>query len=228
MTTDPIAGMHFWDMDHTVINGDCDVSWKEFLIDIGLAPPSIRDDIQMFFDQYNRGELDHDAFILFQLAEFKGRSAAEMADLARQHFERIVKPVIYPEAIDRINALHDAGAPQCLITATSRIIAEPVAAHLGFEHVVGTELEMADGVFTGRITGEYCGGPGKVAWMQRFLAEHGGMLAESAYYGDSSTDIPVMQAVGHPVCTNPSQGLRQAARQNDWEIITFQPPSSDQ
>ena len=82
----------FFDMDHTLIDNDCDVSWKKFLVQHGLAPAAAMDEADRFFADYLAGHLDYDAFIRFQLAEFASRTPAEMAALARWHFVEVVRP----------------------------------------------------------------------------------------------------------------------------------------
>ena len=84
--------LYIFDMDGTLIDNDCDVSWKEFLVAEGLAPRSDLALAKKFFDDYNAGTLRHEDFLAFQLREFVGRSVAEMAEVARRHFERVVRP----------------------------------------------------------------------------------------------------------------------------------------
>jgi HAD superfamily hydrolase (TIGR01490 family) len=217
------AAVTFWDMDHTVVNNDCDVSWKTFLVERGLAPAEdTRQQAEMFYAQYERGELDVEAFLTFQLREFRGRTVAEMRELADAHFQSHVRDRIYSDAVRRIEALRAAGAQQCMLTATNRIIAEPVARHLGFTDLLATELELADRRFTGHITGEYCVGAGKLSYVDDYCHEHGCGRAAVAYFGDSTSDIPILAEVGFPRAVNPGSRLRQAAEDRGWPILTFQ------
>src|SRR5210317_2236053 len=90
--TDNMPKGYLFDMDHTLINNDCDVSWKTFLVNKGLAPSNALDIADYYYQQYRRGELDINEFLKFQLAEFKGRTPAEMDALAQEHFETLVRP----------------------------------------------------------------------------------------------------------------------------------------
>lgn len=214
--------VQYWDMDHTLIANDCDVSWKEFLLAEGLAPPDTQKWVDYYFDQYQQGILDPDAFLSFQLAEFVGRHEAEMGALAERHFQGRVRDRIYPQAKQLLAQQRAAGDTLCLLTATNEVIAAPLARHLAFPHFLATPLARDNaGRFTGRLAGEYCGGPGKIAYMQRLCRQLGTSLADAAYFGDSTADIPVLSAVGSPHAVNPSEPLATAAREHGWPILLF-------
>ena len=213
--------VHFWDMDHTIINNDCDVSWKEFMISKGLATEVAREKADFFYQQYLDKCLDIDAFLRFQLEEIKGKTQEEVRELCLEHYENFAKPKMYGEAQKMINEQKESGAIVCLVTATNRYIAEPVANAFGIENVLATELELVEGSFSGSHTDEYCCGSGKIVHMQRFLDKHGVSLSEASYFGDSSNDVPVLEAVGYPYAANPSDGLRQHAEAASWTILDF-------
>jgi HAD superfamily hydrolase (TIGR01490 family) len=213
--------VHFWDMDHTIIDNDCDVSWKEFMIIKGFATENAREQADFFYQQYLDKCLDIPAFLRFQLEEIKGKTSLELKKLCLEHFETIVKEKIYQEAQDLLNEQKEAGDLVCLVTATNRYIAEPVAAAFGIEHVLATELEMSEGLFTGSHKDEYCCGAGKLVHMQRFLDEHGKNLAQASYFGDSINDVPVLERVAFPYASNPSDGLRAHAEKHAWNILDF-------
>jgi len=219
--------LRFWDMDHTLIDNDCDVSWKSFLIAKGRAEPDAEERADFFYQQYLRAELDVDAFLAFQLAEFRGRTPEEMAVWCQEHFEEVVRPCIYPRAAALVAAQQAAGEPLCLLTATNRAIAAPLAAHLGFEIVLATELQVEGGTYTGRIGGTYCYGEGKVAHLTGCCQALRAEPTDAWYYGDSTSDIPVLQAVGHPVAVNPKPALREIAEARGWEILDFTSPVAD-
>lgn len=213
--------IHFWDMDHTVINNDCDVSWKHFAIARKLAGPEILDLVDMYYQQYLDGVLDIDVFCEFQFAEYKGKTLEYVRGICQDHYDSYVAKHVYREARERIEAQRAAGDLTCLITATNRYIAEPVAAALGFEHLLATELEIVDGLFTARLHGEYCIGAGKLPYMARFCEAHGGSMENATYYGDSRNDIAIIEGIGHGVVCNPDDLLRAAAEREGWPILEF-------
>lgn len=217
----PDPELHIWDMDHTLIDNDCDVSWKEFLVAQGMAPPEDLQQVQFFFDQYRANRLDWEAFMAFQLKEFRGRRPEDMAPVTLAHFEQVVQPRIYTEARELLAQQQAVGAMICLLTATNRPIATPLARHLGLAQVMATELELAEGRYTGRIAGVYCGGEGKVAHLRRLCLELGVEARDVSYYGDSAADIPTLEWVGRPVAVNPSPELRAAAEAGGWQVLAF-------
>ena len=213
--------IHFWDMDHTIINNDCDVSWKDFMIAKGLAPSSANDEADKFYQDYLNMCLDYNEFIQFQLREFQGKSPEEIDELSLEHFDKYVKDKIYPEAVKMIEAQKASGEVVCLITATNSYIAKPLAAYLGIPHILATVPELADGTFTGNFVGEYCCGAGKVGYIKDFCEEQGLNFSEAKYYGDSNNDIPIFEALNHACAVNPGEKLRAEAQANKWEILDF-------
>ena len=214
--------VHFWDMDHTIINNDCDVSWKEFMISKGLATEKAREKAYFFYKQYLEKCLDIDAFLRFQLEEIKGKSQVEVRELCFEHYENYVKPKMYAEAQTMIDQQKANGDLVCLVTATNRYIAEPVADAFGIENVLTTELELIEGKFSGSHVDEYCCAAGKLVHMQRFLDKYRLTMDQASYFGDSSNDVPVLEAVGYPFASNPSDGLREHATNAGWTILDFE------
>ena len=214
--------IHFFDMDHTLINNDCDVSWKEFLVAEKIAPESDLELADKFFDDYNRGELDFDEFIRFQLNEFIGKTHEEMTEICRRHFLKIVKPKIYNSAIKRIQDLKKNGCEVYILTSTNTVIAESVAKFFGVDGLWGTELKIDEnGKFDGKIDGIYAAQAGKVTKAEEFCRQRGVTLSDMAYYGDSINDANILQAVGKAYAVNPSAALRELAEKNNWEILEF-------
>jgi len=211
----------FFDMDHTLIDNDCDVSWKEFLVEEGLAPRSELDDVYRFYELYVQARLPEGEFNAFQLRQFAGRSPEEMRPLARRHFESRVRSRIFPDAVRAVARHRAAGQAVVLLTATNRVVAEPLAEHLGLDGVIATEIERGDGHYTGRIAGPYCVKEGKVHYAGQHLAGLGLTLADAAYYGDSASDIPMLESVGRPVAVNPAPPLEDLARRRGWPVLRW-------
>lgn len=213
--------VRFWDMDHTLLDNDCDVSWKLFLIEKGMAPRSDLERIVHFWEEYEKGMLDPVSFNEFQLREFAGKTVGEIGVLADEHFDKVVRDKLYGDARKMIKDQREAGDVTCMITATNVAIASPVAVYLGFDSIIATVLEISDGRYTGNISGEYCVGAGKIPFMREFCADRGSDLDESYYYGDSIADLPVLEAVGNPVVVNPRENLRRIALERGWPVMDF-------
>ena len=215
------ASVFFFDMDHTLINADCDVTWKYFVVRHGLAPESALQEAERFFEDYNAGCLDEEKFHEFQFREFRGRTVEEMAILAEQHFEEFIRPKVYADAVACIRSAQNWGCPTAILTSTNSTIAGPVAAFLGIPVVLGTRLETTGGRYTGRISGTYGVGQGKVVIASEYAREHGISLADFAYYGDSINDRNILEAVGFPCAVNPSAALRELAGAKGWRILNW-------
>ncbi len=213
--------LHIFDMDHTLIEADCDVSWKEFLVAEKLAPPSALTEADRFFEQYNQGCMIQDEFNAFQLREFIGKSEAEMALLAQKHFEKMILPNIRPAAKDYVNACQQSGIPCVILSSTNAVLVAPVAQYFGISEFYGTPLEVIDGKYTGRIAGEYFAGEGKVKVLEKLCAAYAISPVSAAAYGDSINDAKLLAAVGHPHAVSPSEALRELAENNKWRILDW-------
>lgn len=215
--TDPTS--YFFDMDHTLADNDCDVSWKEFLVARGLAPPEALSEAAKFFEDYRRGTLNVAEFMSFQLNELRGMTVAEADNLAREHVESIVKPTVYLKGRELVKQALKTGCPVMLLTATNEVVARPFAEEIGVPGVLATRLELVDGRYTGKIIEPYCHGPGKLQAAREFCNGNGLDLASAAYYGDSMSDVSMLANVGFPVACNPVVELEAIASANAWRVL---------
>ena len=212
-------GIVFFDMDHTVISIDCDVSWKYFLVSEGLAPKSDCAKADDFLELYHKGESNVEKFVEFQLQEFIGCTEIEMQELAQRHFDTVVRTTVYPSAQLEIENLLTFDIPIVLLTGTNRIIAEPVARMLGVSDLLATELEILDDRFTGKIIEPYLMKEGKVQLADEYCSAKHIFLNEAVYYADSITDLPLLEKVGRPVVINPNgKKLLELAHSHNWRI----------
>lgn len=208
----------FFDMDHTLLDLDCDVSWKEFLIDEGIAPSEEREDMERFFLQYQQGCLNEGEFLEFQLRQFRSKTPEEMHPLVERHFEQRARPRIYAQARAKVREYRQGNTPVVLLTATNEAIASPLAEHLEFDEMRATRLEILQGRYSGEIIEPYCIGGRKIVYARECCARRGVELADAAYYGDSINDVPVLEAVGLAVAVNPSDALAREANRRGWRI----------
>lgn len=215
--------VHFFDMDYTLQDNDSDVSWKLFLIKKGLAPANAMEMTDLYFEQYKQGTLQLDEFFRFQLAEFIGKTPAQMEPLLQQHFNEYCLPKIFPAARELVKNKQKSGAKIVILTSTNRYIAAPMGRELGFDEVLACDLELQAGKFTGQLASEYSGGTGKVNYATDYCRRHGLDLSQAAYYGDGISDRFILEKAGFPVAVNPVPELRVLAVEHNWEIIDFKP-----
>jgi HAD superfamily hydrolase (TIGR01490 family) len=213
--------IYFFDMDHTLIDNDCDVSWKSFVVKEKLAPSDALEKAKYYYYQYVDGKLQISDFMDFQLQEFIGRTDEEIRKLSQKHFDEWVKKTIYSKAETEVKRVQALGVPTVLLSATNYAIARPVAEYFGFDACLATELEIKDGLYTGKLAGEYALGSGKIEIARGYCESQGMTLKDAAYYGDSVNDFPILEAVGFPIAANPCPELKAGALENDWPIVYF-------
>ncbi len=212
----------FFDLDHTLIDNDCDVSWKEFLVEQEFAPMESLRRADEFFERYIAGERIMDEFLDFQLEEFIGETKDTLNGFFLAHCVEKVFPKIISEAQAVLDTkLQEEGTIVALLTASQEPIVEPIAKMFGIEHVCANRLEIKDEMFTGKIIPPFIGGEGKVHYATEFCKKYGCKLEEAEYYGDSISDRFILDVVGKSVAVNPGEKLKKMAKEKGWEIVTW-------
>jgi len=214
-----------FDLDNTLLAGDSDYEWGQFLIDRGvLERAAYEAQNAAFFEQYKAGTLDIHEYLGFALRPL---AAHEPADLAHWHegfmAERIL-PMIGAPARALVARHLEAGDLCAIVTATNSFITAPIARAFGVPHLVATDPESRDGRFTGRVAGTPCFREGKVARVAAWLAALGhtlGAFAESRFYSDSKNDLPLLEQVSHPVAVDPDPVLAAEAARRGWPILSL-------
>lgn len=211
-----------FDLDNTLIDGDSDVSWAQFLIEEGaLRPEAYHAKNLWFAERYKDGTLDIREFLDFQLAPLASHPREQLDRWHAKFMQSKIRPMILARGAGLI-ASH-ADALKALVTATNAFITLPIAAELGIENLVATDVEEVDGRFTGKPRGVPCFREGKVARVKEWLAGRGERLEdyESWFYSDSLNDLPLLEAVDHPVAVDPDATLRAAAAARSWPTLSL-------
>jgi HAD superfamily hydrolase (TIGR01490 family) len=214
----------FFDVDRTLISVNSGELWVRHLWRSGRLSPAWALRSLLWIGQYRLGLLDFEGVIARVAADYRGRDAREVAAEITRFFDAEIASSLCVEGPQRIAEHRAAGHEVALLTSGSRFMAEPVAARLGVEHILCSELEIDDaGVLTGRHQPPACGGAGKIVHAERLAAALGVDLARSFFYTDSYTDLPMLAKVGHPRVINPDARLRRLARARGWEIEAWKP-----
>jgi HAD superfamily hydrolase (TIGR01490 family) len=211
-----------FDLDNTLLEGDSDYEWAQFLIEEGvLHADEYHAKNDWFYERYKDGTLDIGEFLDFQLAPIARRPRAQLDAWHRQFMQRRIRPIILPKAPELL-ARH-ADALTAIVTATNRFITQPIAAELGVANLLATDIEEIDGVFTGRARGTPTFREGKIRRVNEWLAGRGARLEdfESWFYSDSLNDLPLLELVTHPVAVDPDATLRATAIERGWPIISL-------
>jgi HAD superfamily hydrolase (TIGR01490 family) len=150
----------------------------------------------------------------------KGFSVDEMREIVGDAMEPVLRPLVYEEPLRLLQQHRERGERCYIVSATLQEIVDHIAEDLGFDGAVGSTCEIVDGVYTGRsLRGAH--GENKADAVRQLAAEHDLDLGASTAYSDSHTDLPFLEAVGHPVAVNPDRRLRRTARTRDWPILEF-------
>ena len=211
-----------FDLDHTLLDGDSDVLWAQFLIEEGVLHAEEYHAKNVWFaERYKDGTLDIGEFLDFQLAPIARRPRGQLDAWHAQFMRRKIRPIIHARGAELL-AEH-TGALAALVTATNRFITAPIAAELGIPNLIATDIEEVDGVFTGKPRGTPAFREGKVTRVNEWLAGRGAKLGdyESWFYSDSLNDLPLLERVDHPVAVDPDSTLRARAEELGWPIISL-------
>jgi len=211
-----------FDLDHTLLDGDSDVSWAQFLIEEGVLHPEEYHAKNLWFaERYKDGTLDIREFLDFQLAPIARRPREQLDAWHEAFMQRKIRPIIHAKTPELLSK--HAGALTALVTATNRFITAPIAEELGIPHLIATDIEEIDGLFTGKPRGTPSFREGKITRVSEWLAGQGARLEdfESWFYSDSLNDLPLLERVTHPVAVDPDATLRAHARERGWPIISL-------
>jgi len=213
-----------FDLDNTLLAGDSDHRWGEFLSEAGLAnADSFRQRNDAFYAEYQSGCLDMKAYLDFVLAPLAGLTRVEVRALQRQFVADCIEPMLLDKAFDLLNEHRIKGDTLLMMTATHAVVAEPVAARLGFEHWLGSGVAIHNDRYTGKAEGSPCFQEGKVNRLAAWRNRYPDVAApdETWFYSDSHNDLPLLSAVRHPVAVDPDDTLRAHAETNHWPIMSL-------
>jgi HAD superfamily hydrolase (TIGR01490 family) len=216
-----------FDLDNTLLAGDSDFEWAQFLISKGVVDRELQEakNIQ-FYEQYKAGTLDIYEFLGFQLAPLARHSRAELDAWHREYVERHIRPIMTDKAKALVHQHLAAGDLCAVVTATNSFVTGAIAREFGIPHLIGTiaAVDVENGAFSGAPTGMPSFREGKIARVDSWLESLGlwwGSFGESFFYSDSHNDLPLMTRVTTPVAVDPDDKLRAHAEQMDWKIITL-------
>ena len=149
---------------------------------------------------------------------YRGMAVAEVKALSAEMFETSVRPKIFAEAVSQIREHKEQGTAVVLVTGSLDFIVQPIADYLGVDAVLAPQLREADGQFTGELTTVPLIGEEKAKAVRSYANRHEISLEESYAYGDSGSDLPMLECVGNPVAVNPGKKFRQKALESGWEM----------
>lgn len=211
-----------FDLDHTLLSGDSDHAWGQYLVDRNLVDPADhqrRNDY--FYEQYKAGTLDIHEYLSFALKPLTEHPLTLMLEERAAFLKDRIAPLISQKSRDLIAKHKAAGDTLLIITATNGFVTYPIAELLGIEHIIAPEPEFVDGAYTGGIVGIPSFQQGKVTRLNDWLEQQQLDLQGSYFYSDSHNDLPLLEVVDHPVAVDPDDTLKARAEQQGWPIISL-------
>jgi HAD superfamily hydrolase (TIGR01490 family) len=214
-----------FDLDNTLIAGDSDVAWTQYLIEKNVLDASAQETRNLaFYEQYKAGTLDIYEFLEFQLAPFTQYPREQLDAWRNEFMARHIRPMISPAARALVAGHLQEDALVALVTATNSFITWPIAREFGIAHLIATSPAQENGVFTGKPRGIPAFKVGKIARVETWLESIGlnfKCFDQSWFFSDSHNDLPLLQQVTHPVAVDPDDILRAVAREHGWQILTL-------
>ncbi|MES2562792.1 MAG: HAD family hydrolase [Pseudomonadota bacterium] len=212
-----------FDLDNTLLAGDSDFEWAQFLIEKGVLDREVYEARnQQFYDRYKAGTLDIHEFLDFQLKPLARHPRAVLDTWHQEFMTRKIVPIIRNSA--RALVERHRGDLRAIVTATNSFVTAPIVREFGLEHLIATEPEHRDGEFTGKVYDTPCFREGKIERLNSWLQQQGRTLAsfdESWFYSDSLNDLPLLSVVTHPVAVDPDDTLRAHATRLGWPVLSL-------
>ena len=212
-----------FDLDNTLLSGDSDFEWAQFLIERGVLDREVYEARNReFYEAYKAGTLDIREFLDFQLKPLSRHPRAQLDEWHAEFMEQKIRPIITQKSRDLVES-HREGA-RAVIAATDRFVRRRSGRECGSENLIATEPDEKGGEFTGRVKGEPAFREGKVSRLKQWLAEHELRwedFEETWFYSDSLNDLPLLSIVSHPVAVDPDETLKEHALANDWRVISL-------
>jgi HAD superfamily hydrolase (TIGR01490 family) len=210
-----------FDLDNTILNGDSDYSWINFLIDIDYVDKDeYEKKNQYFYDKYYEGKLDYDEWAEFALSTIKGKRPEEIENLLNKFLSSVIEPMINIYALRLLHNHYHKNDVMLLASATNSVIVNPIAKRLGFENIVATEVEIVNGVYSGKFQNTPALGEGKLQKVREWMRRNDfSDFKNTTFYSDSINDFPLLLAVNKAVAVNPDNKLREECEKRSWEIV---------
>lgn len=214
-----------FDLDNTLLTGDSDFEWAQFLISQGVLDREAYEARNLeFYEQYKAGTLDIHVFLDFQLKPLSRHPRSQLDAWHSLFMQTRILPMIGQKARDLVHHHRAEGHRLVMITATNSFVTAPIAREFGVPVLIATEPEQSAGEFTGLASGVPCFREGKVTRLEAWLAQQAAdwsSIERSWFYSDSHNDVFLMEHVTDPIAVDPDPQLAQVARERGWPVISL-------
>ena len=215
-------GLAIFDLDNTLLGGDSDHAWGEFLISEGIVDAeSYKRANDRFYQEYLDGTLDIRRYQEFALQPLTQFPMEQLLDWRNRFMATVIEPMLLDKGRKLLADHRQRGHYLLIITATNRFVTDPIAKALDVDDLIATEPEIRDGVYTGKIDGIPSFQTGKVHRLLLWLEEQNARDLESWFYSDSHNDVPLLEQVDHPIAVDPDPNLARQAGERGWPVISL-------
>ncbi len=206
-----------FDLDKTLLAGDSDFLWGEFLSEIGVVDvDEYQKKNKEFFNDYAKGELDINKYLEFCLIPLANNSIKQLNKWHQQFMTEKIQS-IFLEKAKKVVDFHKKNSDRVIvITATNSFVTRPIAQAYGIDELLATEPEMIDGKFTGKVLGDPCFQIGKVHKLKQWCKKNNENLDGSYFYSDSYNDLPLLELVDNPIVVHADNKLKKIAKEQNW------------
>lgn len=228
VSSPPTRVAAFFDLDKTVIASSSALAFSKPFLRQGLInrKAALKSAYAQLMFSLSGADADRTERLRAEISAMcTGWDVDQVTAIVNETLHDVVAPLVYAEAADLIADHRERGHDVIVLSATGEEVVTPIAQMLGATDWMGSRMEIVDGRYSGKLD-FYCYGEYKATAAKRFAAENGYDLAESHAYSDSSTDIPLLEVVGHPHVVNPDRALRKLATERGWPIHSFVNPVS--
>jgi HAD superfamily hydrolase (TIGR01490 family) len=211
-----------FDLDNTLIAGDSDHAWGQFLVNKGLVDgENFRRANDRFYEEYKAGTLNILEYLQFSLTPLTHHNMETLTELHKEFMRDYINPMMLPKA-NQLLAEHRAqGDYLLIITATNGFVTRPIAIALGVDDILTTDPEIVGGRYTGKFIGVPTFQKGKVIRLEDWLTEKNFNLDDAYFYSDSINDLPLLEQVPNPIVVDPDPKLNAVAVERDWKVLSL-------
>ncbi|CAM3052999.1 HAD-IB family hydrolase [Saccharomonospora xinjiangensis] len=218
----------FFDLDKTIIASSSALAFSKPFLRQGLINrrAALKSAYAQLMFALSGADADRTERLRAEISRMcTGWDVEQVKAIVSETLHDVVAPLVYAEAAELIERHKAEGRDVIVLSATGEEVVRPIADMLGITHSLGSRMEIVDGRYSGKVD-FYCYGEYKAVAARQIATERGYDLAECHAYTDSSTDLPLLEVVGHPHVVNPDRALRRTAQERGWPVHTFASPIS--
>jgi HAD superfamily hydrolase (TIGR01490 family) len=217
-----MMALAIFDLDKTLINGDSDFLWGDFMSEIGVVDShTYQAKNQYFYDQYALGKLDINEYLEFCLEPLSKHDMKTLNNWHKQFMQEKVEAIFLPKAQAVVNEHKAKGDTLLVITATNSFVTAPIVARYGINNLLATNPEIKNNQYTGKVVGVPCFQQGKITHLKQWLELTGESMEGASFYSDSHNDLPMLELVDHPVVVHADQKLKAIALDRGWPSLDW-------